>query len=157
MLPRNFMIKFAALMLVTVLLAGLPASIYAAQNDTWQPGRPAPGTGSVVFINHIGQGGGVTVDLAGTVYKVSDKVNDLPSRLQINLAPGTYAFTVSAFDSAASHTVEVMPGQVTGLNFIGAGSQLVVHNTNDEDRATTRSYKFTDVAVVFDDITDQAQ
>ena len=157
MLKRNFLFKFAALILVAVMLAALPISIYAAQTDEWQPSRPPPDMGSVVFITHIGQGGGLTIDLDGTVYTVSDKVNDIPGRLQINLAPGTYAFTASALGMATTHSVEVMPGQVIGLNFMGVGSDLVVHNTSDEDEATTQSYKFNDLAVVFDDLTGQVQ
>jgi hypothetical protein len=50
-----------------------------------------------------------------------------------------------------------MAGQVISVNFAGAGSQLVVHNSSDEDEATTQSYKFTDLAVVFDDLTNEAQ
>ena len=113
--------------------------------------------GSVVFINHIGQGGGLTVDMAGTVYQVSDKVNDIPGRLQINLAPGTYAFTANALGIGTTRSVDVVAGQVTAISFSGAGSELVVHNTSNDDEATTRSYKFNQLAVVFEDITNQVQ
>jgi hypothetical protein len=157
MLPRNLLFKFAALLFVAVLLVGLPASVYAAQTDTWQPNQPPAGMGSVVFITHIGQGGGLTVDLAGTIYQVPDKANDVPGRLQINLAPGNYAFTTSALGLATTHSVDVVAGKVTGISFSGANPQLVVHNTSDEDKATTQSYKFTDLAVVFEDITNQVR
>jgi hypothetical protein len=160
MLPRNLLFKFAALLLVAVMLVGLPATIYAAQTDAWQPNRPSPGMGSVVFINHIGQGGALTVDLAGTLYQVPDKANDMPGRVQINLAPGTYAFTADAFNFATSRTVEVTAGQVIGLNFLGVGSELVALNSNeekDENAHDSRIFKFTDLGVVFEDITNQAQ
>jgi hypothetical protein len=157
MLPRTLLAKFAALLLAAVLLVGLPASVYAAQTDTWQPNQPPAGMGSVVFITHIGQGGGLSVDIAGSIYQVPDKVNDIPGRVQINLAPGNYAFSASALGIATTHSVEVMPGQVTAISFSGATPQLVVHNTSDEDRATTRSYKYTDLAVVFEDLTNQVR
>jgi hypothetical protein len=156
MLKRNLLFKFAALMLLAAMLAALPISIYA-QTDDWQPSRPPPNMGSVVFVNHIGSGGGLTIDLAGTVHKVSDKVNDTPGRLQINLPPGNYAFSANALGTGTTRSVDLMAGQVIGVNFAGAGSQLVVHNTSDEDEATTQSYKFTDLAVVFDDLTNEAQ
>jgi hypothetical protein len=157
MLPRNLLFKVAALLLAAVMLVGLPVSSYAAQTDTWQPSQPSPGMGSVVFVNHIGQGGGLTVDLAGTIYNVSDKANDIPGRLQINLAPGNYAFTANALGTGTTRSVDVVAGQVTAISFSGAGSELVVHNTSDEDGATTRSYKFNQLAVVFEDITNQVR
>ena len=157
MLPKNLLPKFAALLLAAVMLLGLPASIYAAQADNWQPNQPPVGLGSVVFITHIGQGGGLTIDLAGTLYQVPDKANNIPGRLQINLAPGTYTFSATALGLTTSHSVEVVAGQVTGISFSGADPQLVVHNTSDPDGATTRSYRFTDLAVWFDDLTNQAR
>ena len=160
MLTKNLFFKFAALLLVALTLIGLlPARSFAAGNDTWQPDLPSTGLGSVVFINHIGQGGELTLDLNGTLYTVSEKANDIPGRLQLNLTPGTYAFTAHIPGTGiANRTVEVVAGKVTALNFVGVGSQLVVHNNSDEsdDKSTTRSHKNTDLAVVYEDITNQA-
>jgi hypothetical protein len=158
MLTKNFLFKFVALILVVLSLVGLPAGSYAAGNDTWQPKLPPAGLGSVVFVNHIGQGGELTVDLEGTIYTVSEKANDIPGRLQLNLAPGTYAFTANIPNTGiASRTVEVVAGKVIALNFVGVGSQLVVHNSGDSDKGTSRSYKNTDLTVVYDDISNQAR
>jgi hypothetical protein len=157
MLTKNFLFKIVALLFVAVMLVGLPASSYAAQVDNWQPNRPPPGMGSVVFITHIGQGGGMVIDLDGMIYQVPDKANDIPGRVQVNLAPGHYTFSASALGIAVTRSVDVVPGQVIAINFSGARPELVVHNTSDEDEATTRSYKLTELAVVFDDITNQAQ
>jgi len=157
MLSKNVLFKFTAMLFAAVMLLGLPASIYAAQPDTWQPNRPPAGMGSVVFITHIGKGGGLTIDLEGTTYQVPDKANGVPGRLQINLAPGNYTFSAEALGLITSHSVEVVAGQVTGISFSGTDPQLVVHNTSDVDGATTRSYRFTDLAVWFDNLTNQAR
>jgi hypothetical protein len=160
MLPRTLLFKFAALIFVAIMLVALPASSYAAQVDTWQPSQPPAGMGSVVFINHTGQGAALTVDLAGTLYNVPDKANDIPGRVQVNLPPGTYAFTADAFNFATSRTVEVKAGQVIGLNFMGVGSELVVLNSSeatDENAHDSRIFKITGLGVVFDDITNQTQ
>lgn len=159
MLTKNLFFKFVALLLVALTMVGLPTSSYAAGNDAWQPKLPPAGAGSVVFINHIGQGGELTLDLGGTIYTVSEKANDIPGRLQINLAPGTYAFTANVPNTGvANRTVEVVAGKVTALNFVGDDPALVVHNSSDNSqRHTSRSYKNTELVVVYDDLTNQAQ
>ena len=63
----------------------------------------------------------MNLDLAGTIYTVSEKVNDIPGRLQLELAPGVYAFTANIPGTGiASRTVEVVAGKVTALHFVGA-------------------------------------
>ena len=158
MSTKNLFFKFAALLLVVLTLVGSPTGSLAAGNDTWQPELPSTGMGSVVFVNHIGEEGELTLDLGGTIYKVSEKANDIPGRLQLDLAPGTYTFTAHIPNiGIANRTVEVVAGKVTALNFVGVGNQAVVHNSSDSDKGTSQSTKNTDLVVVYDDITNQAQ
>jgi len=78
---------------------------------TRSPLQPLPaGMGALVFENYIGEE--LVVDLQGTVYRVPAN-----GRLQVNLSPGEYSFSVSAGISGASLTAQVFAGQYTGLGF----------------------------------------
>lgn len=85
--------------------------------DTWQPAAPMAGLGSIVWVNHSGQDE-LTVDLAGQLYKVAPKVNDIPGRLQIDVAPGTYRYTASVPYGSLNGEITVVAGEVTGINII---------------------------------------
>jgi hypothetical protein len=78
---------------------------------TRSPLLPLPtGVGALVFDNYIGEE--LVVDLQGSVYRVPAN-----GRLQVNLAPGEYAYSVSAGISGASATAQVRAGEYTGLGF----------------------------------------
>jgi hypothetical protein len=160
MLGRNLLLKISALMLVALFLVGLPASISAAGNDTWRPNLPPAGTGSVVWTNHFGQGAELILDLEGTLYKVAEKTNDIPGRLQLNLAPGTYTYTASVPGvGAAGRTVEVVAGRVINLSFVG---RVEIKEDNhrsddDEDKFAFEPLTYDEVLVYQEDITDQAR
>lgn len=75
------------------------------------PLQPIPaGLGALVFDNYIGEE--LVVDLQGSTYRVPAN-----GRLQVNLAPGEYAYSVSAGISGMSGTSEVRAGTYTGLGF----------------------------------------
>ncbi len=93
-----------------------PAEVEPAV-DTWQPVAPMPGQGSIVWINHSGDDE-LTVDLAGQLYKVAPKVNDIPGRLQIDESPGTYRYTASVPYGSLNGEITVVAGEVTGINII---------------------------------------
>jgi hypothetical protein len=85
--------------------------------DSWQPVAPMPGKGSIVWINHSGQDE-LTVDLAGQLYKVAPKMNDIPGRLQADVSPGTYSYTASVPYGSLNGEISVVAGNVTGINII---------------------------------------
>ncbi len=82
--------------------------------DTWQPAVAAPGQGSIAWTNYNGDE--LTVDLNGTLYKVPPAANNIPGRLQINLTPGLYRYTVSVPYGSLNGEVNVVAGQVVGLS-----------------------------------------
>ena len=160
MLTKNLLFKFAALMFITLLLVGLPASLYAAGNDTWQPSLPPAGQGSVVWTNHFGQGWELFVDLEGSLYKIPEKSNDIPGRLQLDLAPGTYTYTASVPGvGAATQTVEVKPGRVINLSLAGRVEikENNHRNDDDEEKFAVEPLTYNEVLVYQEDVTNQAR
>lgn len=83
--------------------------------DTWQPITAAPGLGSIVWINYYGRDE-LTIDLEGQLYKVPPQANDIPGRLQVDLSPGLYRYTVSLPNGSLNGEITVIAGQVTGLS-----------------------------------------
>ncbi len=81
--------------------------------DTWQPAIAAPGQGSIAWTNYNGDE--LTVDLNGTIYKVPPAANNIPGRLQIDLAPGLYRYTASVPNGSLNGEVNLVAGQVIGL------------------------------------------
>jgi len=78
---------------------------------TRSPLQPIPaGLGALVLDNYIGEE--LVVDLQGNIYRVPAN-----GRLQVNLTPGEYAYSVSAGISGMSGTAEVRAGVYTGLGF----------------------------------------
>jgi hypothetical protein len=182
MLKRNHLFQFAALMLGAILLAGLPASVYAAQTDTWQPSQPPADMGSIVWTNFNGHGGQLTIDLQGGAFAIDDSgdetsewvissvdfytvpeaTNEAPGRLQVDLAPGTYNYTANVANiGSTTGTIEVVAGQVTGLSFYGGEPRVVVHNHSpqegDDDQSSFTTTVFTQLLVAEEDLTPQAQ
>jgi hypothetical protein len=82
--------------------------------DTWQPAVAVPGQGSIAWTNYNGDE--LTVDLNGTIYKVPPAANNIPGRLQINLAPGLYRYTASVPNGSLNGEVNLVAGWVIGLN-----------------------------------------
>jgi hypothetical protein len=143
MLKRNVLLRFSSVMLATWLLAGTPAIIYAQQPDggktmtqaavnEWYPARPPAGMGGLVWLNYNGKGDELTVDLNGTLYKVSEATNNGPGYLQTNLAPGTYTYTASVPDiGAISRTIDVVAGRVTSLSFYQSDPVMIdIHHSS---------------------------
>ncbi|RME79096.1 MAG: hypothetical protein D6784_01280 [Chloroflexi bacterium] len=83
--------------------------------DTWTPALPAPGMGSLVWMNHVGRDE-VTIDIAGQLYKVPAQTGSIPGRLQIDLPPGLYTYTASVPNGSLNGNIAVTAGQVTGLH-----------------------------------------
>lgn len=86
----------------------------APVEDTWQPAAAAAGQGSLAWTNYNGDE--LTVDLNGTIYKVPPAANNVPGRLQINLAPGLYRYTASVPNGSLNGEINLAAGQVVGLN-----------------------------------------
>lgn len=86
----------------------------APVGDTWQPVEAAAGQGSLAWTNYNGDE--LTVDLNGTIYKVPPTANNVPGRLQINLAPGLYRYTASVPNGSLNGEINLAAGQVVGLN-----------------------------------------
>ncbi len=82
--------------------------------DTWQPTVPASGNGSLVWINHWGNDP-LTVDIEGTLYSVEAGSNEIPGRLQLDFAPGTYRYTVSVPYGSVNGEVQIVAGEVAGI------------------------------------------
>ncbi len=82
--------------------------------DTWQPITAAAGQGSLAWTNYNGDE--LTVDLNGTIYKVPPAANNVPGRLQIDLAPGLYRYTASVPNGSLNGEINLTAGQVVGLN-----------------------------------------
>jgi hypothetical protein len=83
--------------------------------DTWQPAAATSGMGSVAWVNYYGKDE-VIIDLEGKLYKVPPQENGIPGRLQIDLSPGLYRYTVSVPNGSFNGEVNVVAGQVTGLS-----------------------------------------
>jgi hypothetical protein len=133
--------------------------------------------------NYFGKGGQLTVDLERghrvsvredqkntdefivdwqNHYTVSEETNGIPSRMQINLAPGTYRYTASVPDvGTVNRTIDVAAGQVIGLGFYGGSPTEVVHNHSqshgDNTKHTDVSYDFKELLVAQEDMTAQAR
>lgn len=82
--------------------------------DTFQPAPAATGQASLVWVNYLGDE--LTVDLSGQLYKVAPAANNIPGRLQINVAPGDYTYTASVPAGSINGVITPLVGQVTGLN-----------------------------------------
>lgn len=82
--------------------------------DTWQPVAAVPGQGSLAWTNYNGDE--LTVDLNGTLYKVPPAANNIPGRLQIDVAPGLYRYTASVPNGSLNGEINVVAGQIVGLN-----------------------------------------
>ncbi|MDX1521655.1 MAG: hypothetical protein R3264_08515, partial [Anaerolineae bacterium] len=83
--------------------------------DTWQPLPAAPGQGSLAWNNFWGRDE-LTLDLNGTLYQVPPATDTLPGRLQLDVDPGFYRYTVSVPNGSLNGEVAVVAGQVIGLN-----------------------------------------
>ena len=83
--------------------------------DTWQPVAAQPGSGSLVWTNYYGNDE-LTIDLAGQLYKVPPAAKNIPGRLQIDVPPGFYRYTVSVPYGSLNGEITLVAGQVAGLN-----------------------------------------
>lgn len=101
---------------------------------TWQPTAPPQGQGSLVWVNFYG-GNELTVDLNGMLYKVPPQSNNSPGRLQINLPPNLYRYTVSVPNGSFNGEITVVPGQVTGLNVFAEVQATPTPEPGDEFQA----------------------
>lgn len=99
--------------------------------DTWQPRPATPGQGSLVWINYSGSDE-LTVDLAGQLYKVPPLTNEIPGRLQIDVTPGAYVYTVSVPNGSANGEVTIIAGQMTGLEAFSEIVTPVEYDVGDD-------------------------
>lgn len=83
--------------------------------DTWQPAPAPAGSASIVWSNYNGVDE-LTIDLNGQLYTAPIQQNGVPGRLQINVDPGFYRYTVSVPDGAASGELNLSAGEITGLS-----------------------------------------
>jgi len=92
--------------------------------------------------------------------KISEKSNDIPGRLQLNLAPGAYTYTASVPGvGSASHTVEVVAGRVINLSFVGR-VEIKDDNHRSKDEAEDQPAElvtYNEVLVYQEDVTNQAR
>jgi hypothetical protein len=86
----------------------------APVTDTWQPRAAAPGQASIAWTNYTGEE--LTIDLNGTIYKAPPAANNIPGRLQIDVAPGLYRYTASVPNGSLNGELNAVAGQVAGLN-----------------------------------------
>ncbi|MEM7347242.1 MAG: hypothetical protein AAF485_23635 [Chloroflexota bacterium] len=96
------------------LAAAGETSEAVAPVDDWQPIAAAAGKGSLVWINHYQDT--LTVDLQGTIYTVPAASSDIPGRLQVDLAPGSYRYTASVPFGSLNHEVSLTDSEIVGLN-----------------------------------------
>ncbi|MDM8526988.1 hypothetical protein QUF58_02145 [Anaerolineales bacterium HSG24] len=83
--------------------------------DTWQPNLPTMGQASLVWVNYWGNDE-LTLDLNGQVYNVPPQTDTIPGRLQLDLSPGLYRYSVSIPKGATNGEIELGNGQIIGLN-----------------------------------------
>ena len=122
-----------------------------AITDTWLPAPAAVGSGSLVWINHSGTDE-LTVDLAGQLYKVPLKANDIPGRLQIQLDPGQYTYTASLLNGSLNGEVTLTAGQVIGLNIIPGQRETPEYDVGDKFDPLTQI----DLSLFQEDLTNRA-
>jgi hypothetical protein len=104
--------------------------------DTWQPAAATSDLGSVVWINYYGKDE-VLIDLAGELYKVPPRDNDVPGRLQIDLSPGLHRYTISVPNGSLNGEINIVAGQVTGLNITADIPLPVEYDVGDEFKFPT--------------------
>lgn len=85
--------------------------------DTWQPSLPTVGQASLVWVNHWGSDE-LTLDLNGQVYRVPPQTDIIPGRLQFDLSPGIYRYSVSVPNGATNGEIELIQGQVVGFQVV---------------------------------------
>lgn len=162
---------------------GGTAAPQAAPVNEWHPTRPAAGMGSIVWTNYNGNGGQLSVDLQRgnlesvredrqdthhfivdwqNTYTVSPAMNNIPGRMQVNLAPGTYNYTASVPDiGTVNGTLELKAGQVEDLSFYGGEPKTIVHNHSQSHGHNTdhtfTTIVFTKLLEAEQDVTAQAR
>jgi hypothetical protein len=144
MFKRNLLLKIGSLMIAGSVLAVSPSIMYAHHPEKDSApipfsqlpaattiARPPAGMGSIVWTNYNGGSFELDVDLGGMRFMVPPEANNAPSRVEINLAPGTYTYTASvAGMNDITRSVDVEAGKVIGLSFYSGSPDLVVHNVN---------------------------
>jgi hypothetical protein len=99
--------------------------------DVWQPEATTADQGSVVWVNYYGDSG-LTIDLAGELYRVPPQVDGIPGRIQVDLAPGVYRYTASVPYGSINGEVSVTPGAVIGLNITADIPEPIEYDLGDE-------------------------
>jgi hypothetical protein len=169
MSKRSFLSKIGMLLgLVVLLLGTAPVSANAAAIATWYPTRAKAGMGSIVWTNYVGTDE-LTIDWGGTYYKVAPETNNIPGRMQIDVAPGTYTYTASTPFGALSRTVDIAAGHVIDLSFFAGDNPILqgkVHNLDnflgrgkaheDEPNPDAHMQRFDKLLVSQEDVTTSA-
>ncbi|MFC1975431.1 hypothetical protein ACFLXQ_03415 [Chloroflexota bacterium] len=99
--------------------------------DTWEPAAAIPNQGSIIWVNYYGNDE-LTIDLEGQLYKVPPQTDGVPGRLQVDLPPGFYRYTVSVPRGSINGEANVIPGQVTALNVTADVSEPQEYDLGDE-------------------------
>jgi hypothetical protein len=148
---RKVQIRFGMLITTVALMLGLTTAIALADEGTkWQPAPAKAGMASIVWTNFNGGSQEVLIDLNGTIYKVQPQANDIPGRLQIDVAPGRYVYTAHVPGlGSVSRTIELTSGQVMGENFY---STFTVERNHDK-RNGSRDELVSHLAVAYEDLT----
>jgi hypothetical protein len=174
MLNKNLLLKVSSLLAIGIMLAGTPALALAHEpkeahevtgdlavlgtGNTGPLTTAAPNMGSVVMINYFGSGRSLYVTIDGVRYEIPAQTGDSANHSQIQLAPGTYAFTGSVPDVGdVTRSVDVTAGSVTGLNFYGGSPTTLLESGDDGGNRPGSTIAFEDLLFAQSDLTGQIQ
>jgi hypothetical protein len=169
MLNKNLLLKVSSLLVIGVMLVGTPALALAHEpksqevtgdfavlgtGNTGPLTMAAPGMASVVMINYFGSGRSLYVTLDGKRYEIPAQAGASANHSQIQLAPGTYAFTASVPDVGdVTRSIDVTAGSVTGLNFYGGSPENLLESGDDGGNRPGPAIAFKDLLFAQSDLT----
>jgi hypothetical protein len=174
MLNKNLLLKVSSLLAIGIMLAGTPALALAhspkeahevtgdlavlGTGNTGPLTTAAPGMASVVMTNYFGSGQSLYVTINGVRYEIPAQTGAFANHSQIQLAPGTYAFTASVPDVGdVSRSVDVTAGSVTGLSFYGGSPKTLLESGDDGGNRPGNVIAFEDLLFAQSDLTGQIQ
>jgi hypothetical protein len=175
MFARNLLFKFGPLMIAVAMIVGSPALSYASgpkekysevtgdfavlgTGNTGPLTMAAPGKASVVMINYFGSGRPLFVTLDGKRYEIPAQMGASANHSQIQLAPGTYAFTASVPDvGTVTRSIDVTAGSVTGLNFYGGSPETPLVSGDDGGNTPGSTIVFKDLLFAQSNLTGEIQ
>jgi hypothetical protein len=169
MLNKNLLLKVSSLLVIGAMLAGTPALALAkgpkysevtgdfaviGTGNTGPLTMAAPGMASVVMINYFGSGRSLYVTLDGKRYEIPAQTGASANHAQIQLAPGTYAFSASVPDVGdVTQSIDVTAGSVTGLSFYGGSPKTLLESGDDGGNRPGSTIAFEDLLFAQGDLT----